>query len=398
MLELTIKMPIGDLRPIHGVSDGRFTFGVVGACGATGQAVVAELHKSCGGNVLIGGRELEKQRALADRFDARVSATQVDVLDPASLDAFCGQCAIIINCAGPVCRLEDRVAQAALRNGCHYVDPAGLTIVEERMRAHSHVVADAGLCFVISAGWMPGLTELLPVYAHARAKATMDAVESIAVYFADGGDWSRSALIDGAWFLRRRGLSHPMYFSRGHAMRATSAQALRKVNLGPSIASGRFGLYWTPEMEGVGRRLSDCDVLSYSYVSGIRTIAASLLLASVPLPERAGIDMIRGIFQRNRFAAGGFAVVEARGISKGRRVLATTTVSFERGRDYWFHATTLATVARLIADRKDVEPGVHFLAGAVEPTAFAAELQRAGIQITESVALEPPRGSPGDSA
>jgi hypothetical protein len=42
-------------------------------------------------------------------------------------------CSLIVNCAGPVSLLQDRVAQAALRARCHYVDLAGMSFVKERL-------------------------------------------------------------------------------------------------------------------------------------------------------------------------------------------------------------------------------------------------------------------------
>ena len=107
--------------------------------------------------------------------------------------------------------LEDRVAQAARRMRCHYVDLAGLSVVKERLLSYNREITDLGLSFVISAGWMPGLTELLPVYAFTRAKAKMDAIESLNVYFSDSGEWSTNALRDGLWYLRWVGLSAALF-------------------------------------------------------------------------------------------------------------------------------------------------------------------------------------------
>ena len=107
-----------------------FTFGIVGGSGAAGKAAVSALHKSASGNLLIGGRDLSKAEAVAAQFDARVTAAELDVLDSASLERFCSECTVILNCSGPVCVLQDRVAQAAFRNRCLYVDPAGLTLVK----------------------------------------------------------------------------------------------------------------------------------------------------------------------------------------------------------------------------------------------------------------------------
>lgn len=65
--------------------DYKITFGVVGGYGATGRVVVSELWKSCNGEILIGGRDLAKGRALAAEFDGRVSAAHLDALDSRSL-------------------------------------------------------------------------------------------------------------------------------------------------------------------------------------------------------------------------------------------------------------------------------------------------------------------------
>jgi hypothetical protein len=45
----------------------------------------------------------------------------------------------------------------------------------------------------------------------------------------------------------------------------------------------------------------------------------------------------------------------------------------------------IATVARLIAEGRGVRPGVHFLADAVDPIAFMAELRKGGVGPGESV-------------
>jgi len=160
---------------------GTVTFGIVGGYGASGRAVASELWKCSAGNILIGGPNLDKATALAEELrtqgcvrsqegtsvrsqegvgvrseegssvasqgvDGTVSAVTLDVLDARSLDEFCSQCSVIVNCAGPVTVLEDRVAQSAFRNRCHYIDAAGMSIVKERMLPHSREIQDLGLC------------------------------------------------------------------------------------------------------------------------------------------------------------------------------------------------------------------------------------------------------------
>src|SRR5438045_4149961 len=125
----------------------RVTFGIVGGYGATGRIVASELWKSCEGEILVGGRDLVRGKALAAGFDSRASAVHLDILDVLSLDDFCNRCSVIVNCAGPVMVLQDRVAQAAFRRGCHYIDAAGMSLVRERMLPHSREIEDAGLSF-----------------------------------------------------------------------------------------------------------------------------------------------------------------------------------------------------------------------------------------------------------
>src|SRR5262249_46319987 len=262
------------------------TFGIIGGYGATGRVVVSELWKSCKGEILIGGRDLAKGTALARELGSRVSAAHLDVLDGRSLDDFCSQCSIIVNCAGPVMVLQDRVAQAAFRRRCHYIDIAGLTFVKERMLRHSRQIADFGLSFVVSAGWMPGISELVPIYAHAQARSKMDSIESLTVYFSDSGQWSDNALRDAAWYVHQAGLRGvaacyapgagfviPSYSRGGGRPRPKISTASRKVDLGDPVGRRRFSLVSVPELDEIARQLADCDVFIYSYLSGFRTAA-----------------------------------------------------------------------------------------------------------------------------
>jgi hypothetical protein len=360
------------------------TFGIVGGYGATGTAVVAELMKSREGQILIGGRDLNKGMALAAKFGSRVSAVHLDVLDARSLDDFCSRCSIIVNCAGPVMSLQDRVAQAALRNRSHYVDVAGLTFVKQRMLPHAQEIADSGLSFVVSAGWMPGISELVPVYANTVARSKLDTIESLTVYFGDSGEWSDNALRDAVWFVHQAGLRSPGYFHRGKRTRAKMSLASRIIDLGEPIGRRRFTLVSVPELDEMGRQLSDCDVFIYTYLSGFRTVAAATLLAMLPLPKRIGVRLMRNMFRRNRLPVDGFATAQVLGQSQGRKFAFTAQIVYKDRRDYWINALVPTTVARMIAQGQSVRPGLHYLADAVDPIPFMAKLKEAGIAHTET--------------
>jgi hypothetical protein len=261
---------------------------------------------------------------------------------------------------------------------------AGLTFVKERMLPHAREVVDLGLSFIVSAGWMPGISELVPVYAAAQARSKMDTVESLRVYFSDSGEWSTNALRDGVWYVRQTRLRRPGYFRKGEWRNAKMSAASRKVDLGDPIGAGRFSLVSLPELDEIGRQLVDCDVFIYSYLSGFRTAAAAILLALLPLPEGLAVRLLRNIFRRNRLPVDGFAAGEVLGRSQGRRFALTAQIVYKERRDYWINGLLPAMVARMISEGKSVRPGVHFLFEAVDPITFMAELKKAGVDQTEN--------------
>src|SRR5579871_569277 len=258
-----------------------------------------------------------------------------------------------------------------------------MTFIKERMLPHASEIADRGLSFVVSAGWTPGLTELLPVYAHEQARSQMDSVELLTVFYSDSGEWSASALRDGVWFLRRTGLPKPGYFRKGEWVRAGMTGASRKLHFGAARGARRFSLFTMPETIDLGRQLNECDVFVYTYVPGFRNMIAVARIALLPVKEEAGIRLLGEVFRRNRLSVRGFVVAVAVGRSGGQQRTFRSQIVFRDGQDYWINGIVPATVARLIAEGRIVRPGLNYLSAAVDPIAFMAELRKAGVQQTE---------------
>ncbi len=365
------------------------TFGVIGGYGGTGRAVVSHLWNSGQGEILVGGRDLTKTKAVAAEFDCRVSAAQVDALEPGTLNDFCSRCSVVINCAAPAIVVQDAVAQAALRNRAHYVDPGGFSLVKQRLLPSAAQIADSELSFVLSAGWVPGLTEVLPLYAYARALTRMDTIESVSMYFGDSSMWSSNALRDGVWYTRHTGHRRLGYFQRGKWVAAPVSKSYPRMYLGARLGGGRFCLCSTPELDEVGSRLSDCDFFGHAYLAGFRVIMAGAVLRLFPLPQSLSVRLMRTILQSARLPVGGFVAAQVVGRSQGQIQVLQAEAVYHEGRQYWANGLIPAVAARMVSENKSVMRGVHFLAEAVEPLAFIGELRKCGLEQTESSSSSP---------
>jgi len=360
------------------------TFGVIGGSGSTGKSVAKELRCSTDRAILIGGRNLANLEAVAADLGAAVSAVRVDVRDPQSLEEFCGRCSVVVNCGGPVSELQDLVAQAALRTRSHYVDVAGLTLVREGMIPHNQELSDLGLACVVSAGWLPGMTELLPAYSLAVSKTQMDAIHSVTIHSGDSGEWSNSAMRDIVWYLRKFGRRRPRYIRNGEWVPAKLPEVLAKKDVGSPIGRCLFSMSCLPEMEELMGRLKGCDGRAYTYLPSRRTAVVASLITLLVLPTDFAIRRMRQALLAESLPVGGFSVVEIQGRCEAREVSHRYQVTFKRGREYGMNAVVAATVARLISEGDGVKAGVHFLTDAVNPVRFMEELRKVGVFQMES--------------
>lgn len=221
-------------------------------------------------------------------------------------------------------------------------------------------------------------------YAHSQARPRTDSIESVSAYFSDCGDWSDNALRDGYSHLRKTGLFRPGYFRKGEWVRAKASEASRKVDLGDPIGLRRFSLLSMPELDEVGRALTDCEFRSYAYLSGLRNALAAITIALLPLPEEQGVRLLRGMFRRNRLPVAGFVEAHVAGRTERRRAALKARVEFDAGQEYWMNGVALATAARMVSAGNRLRTGVHYLFEAVEPTPFMAELRKAGVRQSET--------------
>lgn len=157
----------------------RGVVGVLGGSGDVGLQVVRCLHRAGIDSLRVGGRNLERaQRIVDEHLDGTGGAVKVEATDERDVAAFAEGCQVVVNAAGPSCRVGQPVAHAVRTAGAHLVDVAG----DDPLYAHLTGHPDDGRerAEVLSAGLQPGLSALLPRHLAGSLART----DSVRVWFA----------------------------------------------------------------------------------------------------------------------------------------------------------------------------------------------------------------------
>jgi hypothetical protein len=149
----------------------------------------------------LGGRDPgQGDRFVRDTLDGEAEVVHVDGNDRQSLQRFCAQCRIVVNCAGSSGRFARTIADAALDAGADYVDLSGDEMLMGRLRTLD--LEPRRRTAVLSAGLMPGLSGLLPRYLAQH----FDKADRLTVYVGVLDGISRGAAAD---YLRGLDQSEP---------------------------------------------------------------------------------------------------------------------------------------------------------------------------------------------
>lgn len=143
--------------------------GILGGYGYTGNPLVRLLLEHTDTSLVIAGRNPQRAKEAAQgwnqQFDGeRVRGVYADASVSQSLwEAFDGVDLLVV--AAPVGRYIGKVARAALRIGCNYLDIVFSTRKLKVLHGMAGDIARSGRTFVTDAGYHPGLPALLVRYA-----------------------------------------------------------------------------------------------------------------------------------------------------------------------------------------------------------------------------------------
>ncbi len=178
---------------------------VYGATGYTGRLVARELARR-ELDFVLSGRSAGKLRALATDLGGDPPVRPASLDDRDALRHVLGDCAAVINCAGPFMRYGEPVVRAAVETGTHYVDTTGeqpfMQFIYERLDDAAKA-AEVAVVPAVGFDYVPG--DLISALA---ARGLEPLSEVVIAYAAQGFAATRGTLHSGLEMLRSGGLEY----------------------------------------------------------------------------------------------------------------------------------------------------------------------------------------------
>lgn len=125
-------------------------FLIYGAYGYTGE-LITELAVKKGHQPILAGRNEEKTKALADKFN--LPYLVFDLSEAEQLDAALQQVGAVLHIAGPFSATAQTMVNACLKNKVHYLDVTGEIEVFEWVASQDAVAKEAGIVLMSGVGF-----------------------------------------------------------------------------------------------------------------------------------------------------------------------------------------------------------------------------------------------------
>lgn len=134
---------------------------IYGSYGYTGN-LIAELASESGVNVLLSGRDDQQLTEQSAKLGLPYRRASLD--SDKELDHLLSNADVVIHCAGPFVRTWKQMAEACVRNNCHYLDITGEIQVFESLKKMGDRFNDAGLMAMPGTGFDVVPTDCLAAY------------------------------------------------------------------------------------------------------------------------------------------------------------------------------------------------------------------------------------------
>jgi len=351
------------------------SIGIIGGYSTIGRIITDYLVRETGFHLLVAGRNA---RLPENRFEnpERICSVRLDYRSEKELDAFCSECMLIINAAGPSLIIEDKIARKALEHNCHYVDIGGYNALYDKLKPYEEEIKSKGLCYVLGAGWMPGISGLLPLYAIQRALSESVEIKHVCLHYGAVEAWSYGSSYDLAASSK---ISKFSWYKKDGKEIINSMNCSRQVYF-PEINRKKtcYPLF-DDQLEKCAKELKAESFITYAIMNDFRSTLAYLAVRTLYKnnPEKAARCIQRDSL-RLRQKEGSWGLLKCRIEGTCGGAPAFREAKLKVTDNFLPSALPSAVAARRIING-ELSPGLDYLCYLTNPEAFLKELSNRGI-------------------
>ena len=167
---------------------------IVGGYGTVGQRLAADLAPDYPGRIVVAGRRVERATQLAAVLGHGVHGRQIDVHDPASVEAALDGVSLVVSC---IDQAEPHLLQAAIAHGLAYTDLTPHLMQRRPTEAMKSDATHSGARILLGAGLAPGISSMFARLGADRVGEVMRVESNVLLSIGDVfGPASRSYIMD----------------------------------------------------------------------------------------------------------------------------------------------------------------------------------------------------------
>lgn len=358
--------------------------GVLGASGSVGFEAVKNLFEHTDYKIFLGARNIDKMNKMFSWIGARGKVFKVDIFNQKELRAFCTNCDLIINCAGPSKKILDTICIASIKSNCHYVDVSGDSDLYNMMKNRGSDIKSKNLTHIISAGLYPGLTELLPAYV---ANNNFKKVDHMEVFLSSKGTLSINAAYDYICSIRDDYVTGMAYCHKGrikkiegsYRSKAQLPYFSKKLDVYPIISNefqvmadqnniNSFYFYSVYQDKSLVNKLMNIKIMEKYKTEDEIKHSAEILSHE--------LEKDKEIFT--------LIYIESKGFLDERSFSMKSSLMF-KGDGNRLSGMTAANSARTILESEEISNGFFYLQEGIDSKKFMKNLLESNISFTEEV-------------
>lgn len=138
---------------------------IYGSYGYTGN-LIAELSSNLSADVVLSGRSREKLQEQSERLS--IPYIVADLKNSSQMDELLSDADVVIHCAGPFVHTYKSMAEACIRNSCHYLDITGEIEVFEGLKKKSEKFNSANIMAMPGVGFDVVPTDCMAAWLHQK--------------------------------------------------------------------------------------------------------------------------------------------------------------------------------------------------------------------------------------